>query len=131
MRLLDTDTCIEILRGNRDVIERRAEVQDIVGTTWMTAAELQFGAARSSRPSPNRRVVAEFLETLPVLGLDAPVAERFGKLKAKLEKTARRLADADLLIASVALASGALLVTGNKRHYDRIPGLQTENWIPR
>ncbi|MHC4849211.1 MAG: PIN domain-containing protein [Planctomycetota bacterium] len=131
MRLLDTDTCIEILRGNRDVIERRASVQDMVGTTWMTAAELHFGAARSKQPGPNRRVVAEFLGTLPVLGLDAAAAERFGALKAKLENAGRRLADADLLIASVALACGALLVTGNTRHYDRIPKLQTENWIPR
>lgn len=131
MRLLDTDTCIEILRGNRSVIERRAGVQDIVGTTWMTAAELHFVAARSTQPGPNHRVVAEFLETLPVLDLDAPAAERFGTLKAGLELAGRRLADADLLVASVALSSGALLVTGNTRHYDRIPDLRTENWIPR
>ena len=131
MRLLDTDTCIEILRGNRAVIERRSEVRDVVGTTWMTAAELHFGAARSNRPAPNRRVVAEFLETMPVLGLDAPAAERFGALKAKLEGAGRRLADADLLIASMALASGSILVTGNTSHYARIPALQTENWIPR
>jgi tRNA(fMet)-specific endonuclease VapC len=131
MRLLDTDTCIEILRGNREVIGRRTEVQDVVATTWMTAAELHYGAARSKQPGPNRSVVAEFLETLPVLGLDAPAAARFGTLKAKLEKTGRRLADADLLIASTALASGAILVTGNSRHYARIPQLQTESWIPR
>ena len=131
MRLLDTDTCIEILRGNREVIARRAEIQDLVATTWMTAAELHYGAARSKQSRANRAVVAEFLETLPVLGLDAPASERFGSLKAKLEKSGNRLADADLLIASTALASGAILVTGNIRHYDRIPQLQTENWIPR
>lgn len=131
MRLLDTDTCIEILRGNRDVIERRAEVMDAVGTTSMTAAELHFGAARSKQRGPNRRVVAEFLETLPVLDLNARAAEHFGTLKADVEKTGKRLADADLLIASVALAFGAVLVTGNTRHYDRIPNLQIENWIPR
>ncbi len=131
MRLLDTDTCTEILRGNRAVIGRRSDVRDIVGTTWMTAAELHFGAVRSNRPGANRRVVGEFLETLPVLGLDAPAAERFGTLKAELEEAGRRLADADLLIASIALASGSILVTGNARHYSRIPAMQTENWIAR
>lgn len=130
MRLLDTDTCIEILRGNRSVIDRRTEIADLVGTTWMTAAELHFGAARSSRPDANRRVVREFCETLPVLGLDAASAERFGAIKAGLEGAGRRLADADLLIASVALAAGAILVTGNTRHYARVPELETENWIP-
>ena len=66
MFVLDTDTCIEILRHNRAVVERRAEVADVVGTTWMTAAELHYGAARSKRPTANRRTVGEFLgmETL-------------------------------------------------------------------
>jgi tRNA(fMet)-specific endonuclease VapC len=131
VRLLDTDTCIEILRGNGDVIARRRDVDDVVGTTWMTAAELYYGAARSNRPAPNRRVVGEFLQTLPVLGLGPEAAGRFGPMKAALEKSGRRLADADLLIASIALATGAVLVTGNGRHYARIKGLATENWIPR
>jgi tRNA(fMet)-specific endonuclease VapC len=76
-------------------------------------------------------VVGEFLQTLPVLGLGPQAAERFGALKAALEKSGRRLADADLLIASITLESDAVLVTGNQRHYARIEGLATENWIPR
>lgn len=129
MRLLDTDTCIEILRGNDDVIDRRAHTDDVVATTWMTAAELHFGAARSGRAKANHRLVREFLDTLAVVGLDPGAAEEFGKLKARPESKGRKLADADLLIASTALASGAVLVTGNERHYKRIPGLRIENWI--
>ena len=48
MRVLDTDTCVELLRGNLTVIARRAAIADEVTTTWMTAAELYFGAARVS-----------------------------------------------------------------------------------
>lgn len=37
--------------------------------------------------------------------------------------------DADLLIAAVALSRGATLVTGNRRHYERIPGIVLEDWL--
>ncbi|MGD2115139.1 MAG: PIN domain-containing protein [Acidobacteriota bacterium] len=129
MRILDTDVCIEILRGNRQVIRRRRETLDTVTTTWVTAAELFFGAARSKAPGDNRHLASRFLTTLDVLGLDTPAVERFGGLKAGLEAEGRRLADFDLLIAAIALSYGAVLVTGNRRHYDRVPGLELEDWI--
>ena len=131
MRILDTDHCVEILRGNAAVVARRGEVADMVATTWVTAGELHFGAERSGRADTNRTVVAEFLATLPVLGPVAGMPEEFGSLKARLEASGRRLADADLWIAATALVDGAILVTGNERHYARVPGLRTENWIPR
>lgn len=131
MRILDTDHCVEILRGNAAVVERRREVTDLVTTTWVTAGELYFGAARSGRPDANRTLVAEFLSTLPVLGPATGTPEAFGGLKAGLETAGLRLADADLWIATAALGEAAVLVTGNERHYARIPDLRTESWIPR
>jgi tRNA(fMet)-specific endonuclease VapC len=131
VRILDTDHCIEILRGNAAVAERRREVADVVATTWVTEGELDYGAARSSHPDANRRLVAEFLATLPVLGPVPGAAEGFGSLKAALETSGRRLPDADLWIAAATLTEAATLVTGNARHYARIPGLRTECWIPR
>jgi len=47
VRILDTDVCIEILRGNQKVIERRAATPDDVATTWITACELSYGAEKS------------------------------------------------------------------------------------
>jgi tRNA(fMet)-specific endonuclease VapC len=131
VRVLDTDHCVEILRGNAAVAARRREVKDLVVTTWVTAGELYFGADRSDRAEANRRAVAGFLSTLQVLGPVAGAAEGFGSLKAKLETSGQRIPDADLWIAAAALIEGAVLVTGNERHYARIPGLHTENWIPR
>jgi predicted nucleic acid-binding protein len=46
-----------------------------------------------------------------------------------LEGRGRRLADADLFIAAIALAHGARLVTGNRRHYERIAELEIEDWM--
>ena len=119
MRLLDTDTCTAILRGNAGVIERRTATPDDVATTWITAAELHYGAAKSKAPDKNRSLVKSFLGTLPVLG----------EAKALLEQHGQRLADADLLIGAIAAANRAIVVTGNRRHYERIPGVTVEDWI--
>ena len=129
MKILDTDVCIELLRGNTRVIERRRRTPDAVATTWITACELAYGAAQSRAPEANQALVVAFLATLPILELDWVAAEHFGRLKADLERAGTLLADADLLIAAIALARSAGLVTGNRRHYERIPELSIEDWI--
>ncbi len=129
MKLLDTDTCIHILRGNEAVIERRAATPDDVVTTWITAAELYYGAAKSNAPEKNRTLVQSFLSTLPVVGLDEAAVQVFGEAKALLERQGQRLADADLFIGAIAVAERATVVTGNRRHYERIPGIVLEDWI--
>ena len=61
--------------------------------------------------------------------LDAASAEIFGEAKALLEKQGQQLADADLLIGAIAAAHGASIVTANRKHFTRIPGLTLEDWI--
>lgn len=129
MRLLDTDTCVEILRGNQRVFERRAAIRDEVATTWITAAELHYGAAKSKAPERNGALTRTFLDSLPILGLGFASVRIFGEAKALLEREEKRLADADLLIGAIAIAHRATIVTGNRRHYERIPGILVENWI--
>lgn len=129
MRILDTDTCIEILRGNTSVMERRAAIRDEAVTTWITAAELYFGAANSKAPEKNREVVTAFLGSLKVIGLNEASAQIFGEAKALLRRAGVGLADADLLIGSITASLNGTIVTGNRRHYERIPGVTVENWI--
>lgn len=129
MKLLDTDTCLAILRGSQAVMQRRAATPDDVVTTWITAAELFYGAAKSKAPAHNRAIVTSFLATLPVLGLDDTAVQIFGDAKALLERQGQRLDDADLFIGAIAVARNATVVTGNQRHYARIPGVTLENWM--
>ncbi|MEI6636099.1 MAG: PIN domain-containing protein [Planctomycetota bacterium] len=129
MKLLDSDTCIGILRGRVEVLQRRAAETDEIVTSWVSASELFFGAAKSAHPEANSALVVRFLNTLPVLGPDLASARLFGELKARLARSGRLVADADLFIAAISLSRGATLVTGNRKHYDRIPGLALENWL--
>lgn len=129
MKVLDTDVCIEILRGNSNVLKARSQTVDLVATTWITACELFYGAANSARLQQNQLLVQEFLATLPLLDFNHAAAELFGRNKAMLRQTGNTVADADLMISSITLAHGATLVTGNARHYERVPHLLLEDWI--
>lgn len=117
------------MRGNQAVIDRREATDDDVVTTWVTAAELHYGAAKSKWPDKNRLLVQRFLVTLQILGLDEASVQIFGEAKALLEQRGTRLDDADLLIGAIAAANRAIVVTGNRRHYERIPGVMIENWL--
>jgi len=129
VKILDSDTCIAILRGDARVLARRQADPDEVATTWITAAELYFGAAKSSAPENNRALVARFLATLPVLTPDIAAAQVFGEAKALLRRVGTPVADADLIVAAIAIRHGAVVVTGNTRHFARIPGLHTLDWM--
>lgn len=131
MKLLDTDTCIGILRGRAEILDRLAATGDEAATTWVTAAELSYDAAKSVKPDDNAALVVRFLNTIPVLVPDLAAARLFGELKALLAGDGRIVADADLFIAAIALCAGATLVTGNRRHSSRIPGLDIEDWLRR
>ena len=96
MKVLDTDVCIEILRGNPRVLQWRRHTQAHVVTTWITACELEYGAAKSAHPEQARALVADLLSTLEVVGLDRPAARQFGQHKANLRQAGETLADADL-----------------------------------
>ena len=127
--LLDTDTCVNILRGNEEVIRRRRGVYAEVVTTEITASELYFGAARSAAPAKNKRQVDAFLETIRVVPIGRQGAQFFGVFKAKLKAEGVLIPDADLWIGSIARALRLKVVTGNTKHLARIPGVEIEDWI--
>ena len=106
-------------------------VPEGVATTWVTACELFYGASRSNNPPRNRDLIWDFLDTIEVVNLDHVSAQLFGELKALLARNRLIIPDADLLIASIAAAHRAVLVTGNVRHFERIPGIGIEDWIRR
>ncbi len=129
MRVLHTDVCLAVLRGNQRVIQRRQAILDEVVTTWMTVAELFYAAAKSKAPTANRALIIAFLGTLRVMRLAPEAAERFGTLKMATERTDHPLTDIDVCIACMALSQRAILVTGKPRDYQHIADLRVENWL--
>ncbi|MBI5410748.1 MAG: PIN domain-containing protein [Nitrospirae bacterium] len=128
--LLDTDTIIFLLHGNRAVADRIEAVGDNrIATTAINLAELYFGAFNSTRVEDNLRAVDEFRRVARVFNLDVGAAILFGKIKAALKRERNLLNDSDLYIAAIVLSTQSVLVTNNVRHFHRIEGLILENWV--
>lgn len=127
--MLDTDTVSFALRGRGRVAthllnHRPAEIC----LSSITLAELRYGAAlRRSRKLHG--LIDTFIEAVAVLPFDQVAAARFGTVAALLASQGTPIGDFDALIASHALAVGLTLVTNNTKHFERVAGLKTENWV--
>ena len=64
-----------------------------------------------------------------ILPFDTDSGKIYGRLKALLEKRGLSKSEPDLRIAAIAIQHNMLLITGNKRHFMNIPGLNVEDWI--
>ena len=129
MILIDTDICIELLRGNRQILEKRLACSAEIAVAFMTVAELFYGAEKSQKRKENLGLVDRFLLSVRIMHTDSDIARKFGQLKAGFAQDGRMLPDADLLIAATALARDAILVTGNVKHFQRIGELKIDNWL--
>ena len=129
MILLDTDVCIELLRGNKVVIEKRSGCDERVAICFMTVGELFYGAERSKYKLKNLSLVDELILSIDIINTDFEILRKFGELKANLYEKNILLPDADILIASTALTKCSKLITGNVKHFNRFENLVVENWL--
>ena len=128
MILIDTDVCVDLLKGNKRILQRRDQYDGPIGICFMTIAELYYGAEKSSEPLKNFETIERLLLTLEIVHSDLSLLRRFGTIKASLQKLGTPLADADVLIASAAIERAEKLITGNTKHFERIAGLTLEDW---
>lgn len=134
MYLLDTDILISIFKrvALPTLVGKLASVSpDQQFTSSITVGELVYGAHRAKGRTDFvlEQLEERLLRLLPVLAFDLAAARRYGQLRADLVRQGMRLADGDLRIAAIALSRGLTVVTGNVRHFSRIPGLPVENWF--
>lgn len=127
-RLLDSDVCIEILRGLAEPQRDRLRSWAPLAVSTVTAAELAYGAERSGRPAHALRQVDVLLEGMTVLPLDEASARRAGAVRAALARAGTPIGPHDVLIAATALTHDLPLVTGNVREFQRVTGLVVEPW---
>lgn len=126
--LFDTDAISELLkpRPAPAYVQWLSELpRDRQLTSAVVIGELYRGAFRSrARDRHLENIEQRVLPTVTVLPYDVAVARVYGRIRADLESQGRPLADADLQIAATALHHGLTLVTGNLRHYERVPNLE-------
>ena len=121
MMVADTDVLIDFLDGRPPAANRIALELDRgqLGTTVITRFELLAGAKTSSQ----QRLVGELLAALPCLPLDESSADTAAEIRRALERAGAGIGMADSLIAGIVVAGRGVLLTRNRRHFERVPGL--------
>ncbi|MDA0225939.1 MAG: PIN domain-containing protein [Proteobacteria bacterium] len=130
MYLLDTNTCVYIVRRRPEAAFRRlsAAPPGSVALPAIVAFELEVGALRAEGRRYSEAVRA-FIASLDVLPLEDGAREAYGRLRTALERRGEIIGAHDMLIAAQALALDATLVTNDEREFRRVRGLKIENWV--
>jgi len=130
MVCLDTDILVGLLRGDGRAIGVIEELQrrvEPLKTTIITAYELLKGAASSSKPRENMRLVKEMLSNINILTLSYGACEEASRIYVKLRRRGITIGEFDLLIAAIAIHNDELLISRDK-HFKLIEELKLETW---
>ncbi len=122
--LLDTDWAISYLNRVPQTVSRvNALRSEGIAISIMSVAELYEGVLNSHDPARNERLMGEFLRNLPIIHVDMVICRIFGIERARLRAMGTLIPDMDLLIGTTALRHGLSLLSNNRRHFGRLPGL--------
>ena len=127
--MLDTNICIFTIKNRPQEVRAaftRHSGQMCIST--VTLMELIYGAEKSSNPERNLADVEGFAARLEVLRDDLEAAGHTGQLRAELVRLGKQIGPYDQMIAGHARSQGLIVVTNNRREFDRVPGLRVEDW---
>jgi tRNA(fMet)-specific endonuclease VapC len=128
--MLDTNICIYLINDRPAHVRKRLEAltPGDVGVSSTTVAELAYGIAKT-RSARNRTALEGFLLSLEIadFGLDAAMV--YGEVRAAVERKGTPIGPLDMHIAAHAIALDVVLVTNNRREFNRVAGLRLENWV--
>lgn len=130
MYLLDSNVCIHLLNGRNTQIEKnfRSHSPAEIFLCSIVKAELLYGARHSQRVSTNLQRLNIFFAPLESMPFDDRCAEEYGLIRAALAEQGSIIGPNDLIIAAIARANDATLITHNTREFSRIPSLRLEDW---
>lgn len=129
--LLDTDTCIFVLRGHSSVVKRlAAESSNDIAISTVTHYELLYGVMCCITQRRERELakVEDFVQNIHVLPFDQGAARQAANIRRAMEELGCGIGPLDTLIAATALESQLVMVTGNLREFQRVPHLVCESW---
>lgn len=133
MYLFDTDCLSNILKkAPSPLLIKKLETlpKDLQFTASINVSEIYFGAYRSRNQEKILKAYEDkVFPNVNILPFDTDSGKIYGRLKALLEKRGFSKSEPGLRIAAIAIQHNMILVTGNKKHFMNIPGLNIEDWI--
>ena len=128
--LLDTNVCVRYLNGDSLAIRRKLQTIDLadIAICSIVKLELFYGAMRSNNPNETWARTRRFIEVFVSLPFDDIAALIAGRIRAQLANLGTPIGSNDLLIVAIAIAHNLTLVTHNTNEFNRVEGLQIEDW---
>jgi tRNA(fMet)-specific endonuclease VapC len=127
--LLDTNVCIHFLGDEYNIKEKieKAGLENCL-VSEITIAELKFGAENSQNKEKNKKTIEDFVKKFSIIPIYNSL-DIYAKEKARLRKKGQPLDDFDLLIGATAISNDFTLVTRNVSDFNRMNGIEIENWV--
>lgn len=130
--MLDTTTASYVIRRRPLALKRRFDAlgQADLAISVVVLAELLYGAElHPTRRDDIRADVEDFRRRLVVIPWSETATVHYAQIRAELRRLGTPIGNMDLLIAAHARAEGMVLVTNNRREFQRVDGLALENWL--
>ncbi|MCG8673630.1 MAG: PIN domain-containing protein [Pseudomonadales bacterium] len=131
MYMLDTNTCIFVLKNRTDKLRHKFKAIKNLCISSVTYGELCYGIENGAPELREDRYshLDLFTQKLLIDPWDEEAARYYGFIRASLKRDGKIIGNNDLLIAAHARSISAVLVTNNTKEFSRIPDLTLEDWI--
>ena len=128
--MLDTNICIYTIKNKPPEVIKAflCHEPDDMCISSITYGELMHGVEKSQAVERNRAAITLFLSAISILPFDSDAAEKYGAVRADLERKGTPIGPMDMLIAGHARSRGLILVTNNTREFFRVNELEVEDW---
>ncbi len=128
--LLDTCVISDFIKGEPNTQARLKQTPPTdIAVSVITVMELRYGLQLNpQRAQKIEPVITSFLSSITLLPFGISEAEQVAHIRAILRSQGQPIGAYDVLIAATALQYNLVMITANQREFERVPGLQTENW---
>ncbi len=93
----------------------------------ITLAELKYGVANSEKAEKNKKALENFLTGVQILPIFHSL-DLYASEKSRLKKAGTPIDDFDLFIGVTSINHKMILVTNNTKHFERLEGIELEDW---
>ncbi len=128
--LLDTCVVSDFIKGEPGTTAKlKTTTPADIAISSITVMELRYGLAiNPQRTQKIEPTISSFLSAVITLPFTTPEAEQAAQIRAALKSLGQPIGAYDALIAATALQHNLIMITANQREFERVPGLQIENW---
>ena len=131
MVCFDSTFIIDVIRGEDSVLdlERRIDKANIgKNLPAPVVSEILRGMHLSPTPKEEKDVIINIINSSNILPLNKESSILAGEINSELMKDGQDIGLVDCMIAAIVIKNKEVLITRNKKHFEKIPGLKIETY---